>query len=476
MCSIHGWYAWGEQRPDPITLRGMLLCGAERGGSAPNYSNDATGVAYLRDGGIKILKDSGKAKDFVNNVKAEQWAAIAASPRGLMHNRARTKGAINMVNNHPLDAFGWVIVHNGTISNDDDLFGHFKDPRPAEVDSITIPLVLSKGKDYLDSIKQMSVLSGGVTTAAWKVDEPDKLMIGRWGPNELYMWWDHAAQILYWSSAYASSAYFESKALGSLRFQTVTRLPEDRVVLLTPEKARTFTLKRRPFLLPLDELKSYRASLTPATRLPGPAGTTGTPALVTTSDTTSKSISGSSGSSPFPMPGMTAAGGKLRWKWAPLAEAKNKPIPIAEQMSAAFLDRTTIQEMLAAKTPGYVTVLTGYGTWHWSTVVMGTGEVKTLRWFKPARRTKPFLQAMFGTVPTFPVVRKPDEAHAFDGKLALERFNLIETNKEGVSTIRPGLMCPICGVTQSTITWAYWEHTCRWCDVRSILPVGGTGA
>ena len=60
MCSIHGWYAWGDKRPDPIALRGMLLCGAERGGTAPNYSNDATGVAYQKDGEIRIIKDNGK--------------------------------------------------------------------------------------------------------------------------------------------------------------------------------------------------------------------------------------------------------------------------------------------------------------------------------------------------------------------------------------------------------------------------------
>ncbi len=477
MCSIHGWYAWGSSRPDPITLRGMLLCGAERGGSAPNYSNDATGVAYLRDGGIKIIKDSGKAKEFVNNVTPEQWALVANSPRGLMHNRARTKGAINEVNNHPLSADGWVVVHNGTINNDDDLFGHFKVPRSAEVDSITIPLVLSQGKDYLDSLRQLSVLSGGVTTAMWKVDEPDLMAVGRWGPNELYLWWDDAARIVYWSSAYSSSVYFESKGMGSLRFQTVTRLPEDRILLLSPEKARTFSLKRRPFLLPLDELKAYRASLTPATPLRGPAGTTGTVHAGFTRSTTTHHTPGSSGKSPNPSPlPTTGTGSRTRWKWAPLADVKNKPLPIAEQVEATFMARDDVMKSLGEKgVPGYVTVLTAYGTWHWSTVAMSSGEIKTMRWFKPARRTKPFMQSVYGTIPTLPIIRKPDEAHPYDGKMYLERFNIIETSSAGVSTIRPGFMCPVCGVTQSTITWTYWEHTCRWCDVRSILPVGGTG-
>jgi hypothetical protein len=453
----------------------MLARGAERGGTAPNYSNDATGLAYLKDGQIMLRKAGMKAKDFIEGVEEKDWQTVVASPIGLMHNRARSKGTINPASNHPVSAFGWVAVHNGTISNDDDVFAYFKDERPADVDSIAIPLLLSKGKDMMNSIEQLSVLSGGVTTAFWSTGQLDTIGIGRWGPNELYMWYDNARRIMYWSSAYLSGIYMEQHRMGSLRFQNITRLPEERVALLTPERVRTFTLKRHSFLMPMPELSAYRNTVRPGPSKPASSTTDGSGTLPGANTSGGTPPPGHGTTTPpilrretLPKNGTTTE--TKRWRWVPAADADiSKPPPVAENVGAHFLSLVdTITELEKKTAPAFTAVHTAYGTWHFSTAINNTsGAVVKMKWFKPAKRVKEYYQAQLGGVPLLPAYEHEPAHGQLAQRYALEKFTLITGS--GVDhqpyTYHHGFMCPTCGITQTAATWKYWNNQCKWCNV-----------
>jgi hypothetical protein len=484
VCSIHGWYAWGSARPTPEVLRGLLLCGAERGGTANLGSRDATGLAYMNAGGsIMILKDKGEAKHFIKLIKEDKWQEIANSPRGLMHNRAKTKGSICWESNHPLDAYGHVVVHNGTITNDDDLFAHFQEKRPADVDSIAIPLVL-KQEDTLEAgLRHLSVLSGGVTTAIWRTSEPEKIALARFGPNELYIWYDDQLKIMYWSSAYASTVYMPAIGIGSLRFQRMTKLSEDRVLLLKPGEARTFALKRRPFVLPYKILQELEAKLSGTTNMDGPTtttsilpvlspkDTTGDKTSIVTSNGTTAAVHGLSGSPlssrEYPLKG----GGNIRWRWTNIEPVPNKPLPVVENIEPSWHSWAAVASKLTASShPMMLEVPTAYGTWHAASFLVN-GHMSLRRFFKSAKRMKPFLSKLYGEIPILPARRDaPEDIIPMDVVQPLERFFLIETASGGVRSVDIGYMCPVCGVTARSMQWGAWKERCGWCGIQTYYP------
>lgn len=493
MCSIGGWYAWGKARPSVEIVQGLLRAGATHGGTALSGSNDATGVAYLANGPnpvIMIAKDSLPAKDFLGGSKKEFWEEVAASPRALLHNRAKTRGTINQASNHPLDYFGYVTVHNGTLINDTDLFDHFQIQRPADVDSVAIPLVVSQGKDLEDGLRHLSVLGGGCTTALWRPAEPDRMALARLGPNDLYLWYELQGDgdILYWSSAYAAGAYLHAISKGSLRFQQVTRLQDERVILLTPEKVRTFSLKRRPFTHP-----------SPAARLPllpahSPKVSSGTLSYSATQD--GRGLRGShtvtdlipAGERAKAKYGAAAGVGdwitfrdrpglKFRFKWEQLGDfgacvgLKTKPFPMFENMKPRWLNKVDIVAGLLAQTAagGYTSERTPYGTWHFRLVTEGSSKVIYPE-FKPIKRMKPYLHGLFGKNYDLPLARDGEAVHICDGHLPLESFTIIEQNSTPVTIHKFGWMCPVCGIAAESGKWDKAGYRCHFCGIQSFIP------
>lgn len=129
----------------------------------------ATGVAVANDKEIKVVKNNMPAKEFVkstefrevlkNHVSLTKEISIGGTSKRLIqiigHCRMPTKGsALNNKNNHPIVTDTFVGVHNGVISNDDDLFkthqNSFK--RNGEVDSEIIFKLIEK---YYLSSKNM---------------------------------------------------------------------------------------------------------------------------------------------------------------------------------------------------------------------------------------------------------------------------------------------------------------------------------
>lgn len=452
----------------------MLLAGRTRG-------IDASGVAWRApDGRIMFSKEREDAKDFVERVP--NWDEIAQSRIGLLHNRAKTKGSEwKAENNHPVVGFGWVVVHNGTLTNDDELFAYHQVERPAEVDSITINMLLSRQKEYPECFRQLTVTSGGLTAAMWKVDRPDEIGIIRLGPNELYMWeWD---DILYWSSAPHAGEALPYRALGSIAFQSTAMLPEDRLLVLGPGKARTFKMTRSPF-----SPKKVSAVVTtyPPYNNPASSATTtpvATVTSVTDGDDEQEPAASIGSEGPRNYKWMSAGGGRYKITHGENSSSTMvKPSPIFAQMRDDWYDLFAVTRGVIADPNGYAAVKTAYGTWHLrkDRIAFKDGTESTIarREFAPAKRQKPFLNFVYGTsIPVLPLIES--EYSKYDQKLPLEPFWLKSKLSNGSSMETLGYMCPVCGVTLRGKEWDEQKLRCRWCRVQGFLasPMqeGGNG-
>lgn len=461
MCCIGGWYCWSDKRPAPQVIEGMLLAGRTRG-------QDAAGLAWRDSSGqIKIIKERGDAKDFVKKIDEPMWAEITGSRIGLLHNRAKTKGTEwKTENNHPVSAFGWVVVHNGTLQNDDDVFAYHGIERPAEVDTVAINMLLSRQKDYLSSFRELTVTSGGLTAAMWKVDEPDNLGIIRLGPNELFLW--EQEKILYWSSSPVAGQALPYKALGSLVFQNTAFMPEDRLLVLTPEKARTFALTRNPFLPP--------RKVVPYTP---PTGWTKTPEKSAIPAGTTSQESAGLDSDPSPSTGSASettttsfAKPTFSWKGPGRVGKFVKPPPMFEEMAPEFYNLFEIMTRVRDAEPPYCAIRTGYGTWHFhrEPSTLKDGEFYVARDFSPAKRQKTLFEIVFGEVyKKLPIHREAVDAFSpDDGKLVLEEFvTKMKMGTTGALLQKMGYMCPVCGITLRTAEWEQNLMRCKFCGIRS---------
>lgn len=437
MCGIAGYYCWGDARPPVGLLKGLLLANMERG-------TNATGLAYLdKDGAIVYQKSEGAARDFIKAIPPEDWETIAASPRGLLHARATTKGSEKQnENNHPVVGLGWVVVHNGTIFNDDDLWAYYTKrdgvARFAEVDSSAVPLVLSRGKTLDDSLRHLTLLGGTATLAVWGTEYPEIITLVRLGHNDLYMFMDPSNKILYWSSASTAGYVAPGKLLGSHKFLTYAKLQDDHALILMPklEDVRTVKYTRSPFVLP-------RAVAAPVVVLPR-SGTTST-------DTAFRKSSDSA---------YTGV------KWSVNTSHRGKPLPKNDVFSNIWHNFNRISKaILANKAVMAQTVETGYGRWE---LVRNKLEGLDTE-FKPYRRTKRWWKKRWPEMDI--ILPLPSLSRDLDGWLTWENYHIGITT----GTTRRyllGFLCPWCGVWLCATDVNSEGGRCQFCLVQSSFEIG----
>jgi len=146
-----------------VILRSLALNNEIRG-------TNSTGYAFTSKNDVKIFKSPDRASEFVKlenfrktfreSIKAEFGVPYSV----IGHTRQQTKGSylINN-NNHPIKAGSIVGVHNGYISNDDDIFewlekrADFYRKRIGQVDSEAIFALI----DYLSKINRFDNKSAG---------------------------------------------------------------------------------------------------------------------------------------------------------------------------------------------------------------------------------------------------------------------------------------------------------------------------
>lgn len=448
ICSIAGFYCYGENRPSIETLKGLMIASQNRGKSA-------AGMAYMNAySQIMIRKQAGPAEDLVHGMTDENWDEVARSPRALFHARATTKGTEKEnVNNHPVSAYGWVVVHNGHVNNDDDLFSHYSAERYAEVDTAAIPLVLTQGTTYEDSLRHLSILSGQVSTAIWSLDYPDKIAIARLGSNDVYLFLDPVNNIMYWCSTPIGGKSIPGFVVGNLAFFTVSKLHENRVLILEPtsEKLRLLKIERQPFLVRKQQNYSY----TPGNNGAGPVVTlpTGT------------------GLACSRVVGETKSHTNFTWL-QPNKECSSKPGIDSSGIQSSWFTWDQVQAYFktdyvsCGDKEATFTLPTAYGRWIFkcpSTKLWGVFDSQ----FLPARRIKKFWRRNYDK--EIPQTKLPTTLGALDTKLTLEEFALVEqtTTTPPGKIHHMGYMCPWCGITMPTHSWYNLGSRCPACGIVS---------
>jgi hypothetical protein len=204
MCGITGYIVTKPEQAEqakPYFTR-LLIESAIRG-------DDATGMSFINSKGkLKVYKKDINALQFTKSKKYRDILKTETPLYMIGHTRAGTQGlASNNMNNHPIiTKNGIAVVHNGIISNDDELFKHFEIERDAQVDSETIPKMIdhyyfgTKKITITKCIQKMSEqVQGSIAMACLFEQLPDRIWLMR-RSNPLFLAYQVSTGIIYFSS------------------------------------------------------------------------------------------------------------------------------------------------------------------------------------------------------------------------------------------------------------------------------------
>jgi glutamine phosphoribosylpyrophosphate amidotransferase len=178
MCGIAGISVAPGVEIDATATARLLLAGiAERG-------RDATGYAFHGpDGRVAVHKDSVRLAEFI-----EQLSLPERLRTTILHVRDFTKGRPGLNdNNHPI-RYGHVVgVHNGHLTNDDELFEAFGMPRSTPditVDSEAIMMLT----DHLGELSRaLELVQGSAAVALLHDGDPGRLTLAKRASRTLHI-------------------------------------------------------------------------------------------------------------------------------------------------------------------------------------------------------------------------------------------------------------------------------------------------
>jgi len=180
MCGIFGLVQNKEENNSSKIFRHLCLLSESRG-------KEASGFAVKKNNSIKVYKTPQPARVMVkaeifrdeilkNTSKKEPFIAIG-------HSRLVTNGYEQFyINNQPVVKDGFVVVHNGIIVNQADLWKKYgEDKKISELDSELIPTLLSyyieKGKNLSNAISELFSEIYGMTNFALLSDKFSNLIL-----------------------------------------------------------------------------------------------------------------------------------------------------------------------------------------------------------------------------------------------------------------------------------------------------------
>lgn len=177
--------------PDGITALQMMALGLEERGQ------DATGFAWTTrgDGWPYYWKEDDTAGRAAWRAPLDPYIATA-----IVHTRFATQGRVDdLANDHPIVLPGILLVHNGIVTNDDELFDVLNCERRGAVDSEAIAALLTYGGDALDDEDPASLLElvEGDAALAWiTTDETDVVHLARLRERPLVLAWTRQGDLL----------------------------------------------------------------------------------------------------------------------------------------------------------------------------------------------------------------------------------------------------------------------------------------
>lgn len=235
---------------------------------------DATGAAWTektKDGcEVFYAKEALPAELFVQYLE-EMMPRFTRT--AILHTRYATKGTpLNNFNNHPIVIPDKVVgVHNGIITNDDELFALNEWQRMGQVDSEAIFQLIADSKNPCDKI---DALKGRAAIAWFDIKDPQTLHLARLEGSPLFIGHTENESLIFASTEYLLK---ESAQKAGIKLQTVWEVPEwfyikvragkiivKKPLKLQPPKTVTHTFKKslgRAELFPLSSfpIKPYHA-------------------------------------------------------------------------------------------------------------------------------------------------------------------------------------------------------------------------
>lgn len=168
MCGICGASLAPSEKVSIEALARDFLLGIEERG------RHATGLAWHAGGDVWIDKAAVTATQFTRTMPD-----MSGTQTFIGHTRWASQGSpSNPLNNHPIEAGGLVGVHNGVLSNDDDLFSLIGSGlRRGEVDSEAIfAFIANSGLSLSESLE---LLQGSASIAWLDSEDADVLHLAR---------------------------------------------------------------------------------------------------------------------------------------------------------------------------------------------------------------------------------------------------------------------------------------------------------
>lgn len=171
MCGIAGFNFADGETIDPVELTQNLLLEIVKRG------RDATGIAYLNSASNKFTIR--KAPIAAPKFFPVTMAMPDDTRNAIIHTRWATKGSPrNNNNNHPITSGKVVGVHNGHLSNDDQMFKHLRTvQRRGQVDSEAAFALLGKTSHHPTDV--LATLEGRAALAWLDVRDRNALQLAR---------------------------------------------------------------------------------------------------------------------------------------------------------------------------------------------------------------------------------------------------------------------------------------------------------
>ena len=138
---------------------------------------DSAGIAYIKEGNVKIEKEVGPIDNLINKLNYDEDTNL-----GISHTRWATHGGVNKANSHPHQSGKITLVHNGIIENYEELKNKylsdykFISDTDTEVLASFIDKLYSENKDMVKVLNSLSdTVRGSYALNIINTDYPDTI-------------------------------------------------------------------------------------------------------------------------------------------------------------------------------------------------------------------------------------------------------------------------------------------------------------